>query len=71
MVYLIYSLKWQSIPALLPGKSYGQRSLIGYSAWGRKESDMTERLHFPSPGDILNPGISNPGLLHCRRFFTN
>ena len=32
---------------------------------------MTERLHFPSPGDILNPGISNPGLLHCRRFFTN
>ena len=29
----------------LPGKSHGQRSLVGYSAWGRKESDMTERLH--------------------------
>ena len=27
-------------------KSHGQRSLIGYSPWGRKESDMTERLHF-------------------------
>ena len=26
----------------LPGKSHGQRSLIGYSPWGRKESDMTE-----------------------------
>ena len=29
----------------LPGKSRGQRSLVGYSPWGRKESDMTERLH--------------------------
>ena len=28
-------------------KIHGQRSLIGYSPWGRKESDMTERLHFP------------------------
>ena len=27
-------------------KSYGQRNLVGYSPWGRKESDMTERLHF-------------------------
>ena len=26
----------------LPGKSHGQRSLKGYSPWGRKESDMTE-----------------------------
>ena len=31
---------------LLPGKSHGQSSLVGYSSWGRKESDMTERLHF-------------------------
>ena len=37
---------WQSTPALLPGKSHGQRSLIGYSPWGRKESDTTEQLHF-------------------------
>ena len=27
-------------------KSYGQRSLVGYSPWGRKESETTERLHF-------------------------
>ena len=33
-------------PVLLPGKSHGQRSLIGYNPWGCKESDMTERLHF-------------------------
>ena len=38
--------KWQPTPGLLPGKSHGQRSLVGYSPWGRKESDMTERLHF-------------------------
>ena len=31
---------------LLPGKSHGWRSVVGYSPWGRKESDMTERLHF-------------------------
>ena len=34
--------KWQSTPVLLPGKSHGQRSLIGYSPWDRKESDTTE-----------------------------
>ena len=38
--------KWQPTPVLLPGKSHGQRSLVGYSPWGRKESDTTEWLHF-------------------------
>ena len=38
--------KWQRTPALSPGKSHGRRSLIGYSPWGCKESDTTERLHF-------------------------
>ena len=33
-------------PVLLPGKSHGWRSLVGYSPWGRKESDMNEQLHF-------------------------
>ena len=37
--------KWQPTPVLLPGKSHGLRSFVGYSPWGRKESDMTERLH--------------------------
>ena len=36
----------QPTPVLLPGESHGGRSLVGYSPWGRKESDMTERLHF-------------------------
>ena len=38
--------KWQPTPVFLPGESHGQRSLVGYSPQGRKESDMTERLHF-------------------------
>ena len=33
-------------PVLLPGKSQGQRSLVGYSPWGLKEMDTTEQLHF-------------------------
>ena len=33
---------WQPTPGFLPGESPGQRSLVGYSPWGRKESDMTE-----------------------------
>ena len=40
--------KWQSTLVLLPGKSAGQRSLVGYSPWGCQESDTTERLHFLS-----------------------
>ena len=35
---------WQPTPVFMPGKSQGQRSLEGYSLWGHKESDMTERL---------------------------
>ena len=35
--------KWQPTPVFLPEKSHGQRSLVGYSPWGRKESDATER----------------------------
>ena len=34
----------QPTPVLLPGESHGQRSLVGYSPWGCKESDTTERL---------------------------
>ena len=40
--------KWQPTPLLLPGKSHGQRSLVGYSPWCCEESDTTERLHFTS-----------------------
>ena len=35
-------------PVPLPGKSHGPGSPVGYSLWGHKESDTTERLHFQS-----------------------
>jgi len=37
--------KWQPTPVFLPEKSSGQRSLVGYSPWGHKESDTTEHAH--------------------------
>ena len=36
--------KWQPTPVFLPGESRGQRILVGYNPWGRKELDTTERL---------------------------
>ena len=29
-------------PVVLPGEFHGQRSLVGYSPWGHKESDISE-----------------------------
>ena len=36
--------EWQPTLVLLPGEPHGQRSLVDYSPWGHKESDMTELL---------------------------
>ena len=38
--------EWQPTPVFLPGKSHGQRNLVGYSPWGHKESGMTDQLTF-------------------------
>ena len=39
----IWRRQWHPTPVFLPGKSHGQRSLVGCSPWGRTESDTTER----------------------------
>ena len=49
----VRSLGWEvplekEMAVFLPGKSHGQRSSVGCSPWGHKESYMTERLHFTS-----------------------
>ena len=50
---------------LLAGKSQGQRSLVGCGPWGRKESDMTERLSSSSsrkePGRLQSMGLLGLG----------
>ena len=35
--------KLQPTPVFLPGESHVQRSMVGYSSWGHKESDSTEQ----------------------------
>ena len=39
---LLRRRQWEPTPALLPGKSYGQRSLVSCSPWGLKELGITE-----------------------------
>ena len=49
----VQSLGWEdplekeiaTLSSILPGKSHGWRSLVGYSQWGHKESD-TDFLSF-------------------------
>ena len=36
--------EWLPTSVFLPGEFQGQKSLVGSSPWGRKESDITERL---------------------------
>ena len=57
--------QWHPTPVLLPGKSHGQRSLVGYSPWGRKESDTTERLHFHFSLSCIGEGNGNPLQCSC------
>ena len=64
---------WHPTPVLLPGKSHGQRSLVGCSPRGRKESDTTEaftfHLHALEKGTATHssvlawriPGMVEPG----------
>ena len=52
--------KWKPTPAFLPGKSHRQRSLVGYSPWGHKESDTTEQL---STAQLMN--VSDKLVVFC------
>ena len=55
--------QWHPTPVLLPGKSHGWRSLVGYSPWGREESDTTER--FPFYFSLSCIGEGNGNSLQC------
>ena len=57
--------QWHPTPVLLPGKSHGQRSLVGCSPWGCTESDMTERLHFQFSLSCIGEGNGNPLQCSC------
>ena len=50
---------------LLPGKFQGRRSLVGYSPWGDKKSDTTERFHFHFSLSCIGEGNGNPLQCSC------
>ena len=56
----LWRRRWHPTPVLLPGKSHGWRSLVGFSPWGLKESDTTERLHFHFSLSCIGEGNGNP-----------
>ena len=71
VVCIFWRRQWYPTLVLLPGKSHGQRSLVGCSPWGCEESDTTERLHFhalekemATHSSVLAwriPGMADPG----------
>ena len=61
----IYITQWHPTPVLLPGKSHGWRSLVGFSSWGREESDLTERLPFHFSLSCIGEGNGNPLQCSC------
>ena len=60
---------WQPTPVFLSGEPNGQRSLVGYSPWGRKELDVTEVTEHTHIGLLLGgsdcrlEGIETPRCL--------
>ena len=51
--------------SVLAWKSHGWRSLVGCSPWGHKESDTTERLHFPFSLSCIGEGNGTPLQCSC------
>ena len=62
---ILWWRQWHPTPVLLPGKSQGQRSMVGYSPLGRKESDTTEQLHFYFSLSRIGEGNGNPLQCSC------
>ena len=60
-----WSRQWHPTPVLLPGKSYGRRSLVGCSPWVCYESDTTEQLHFHFSLPCIGEGNGNPLQCSC------
>jgi len=65
LVFITQRRQWHPTPVLLPGKSHGWRSLVGFSPWGLKESDTTEWLHFHFSRSYIGGGNGNPLQYSC------
>ena len=51
---ILWRRKWQPTPVLLPGKSHGWRSMVGYSPWGHKELDPLELSNLGNLSKLSN-----------------
>ena len=56
---------WHPTPVLLPGKSHGQKSLVGCSPRGCWGWDTTEQLHFHFSLSCIGEGNGNPLQCSC------
>ena len=63
--FSLFDTPWHPTPVLLPGKSHGQKNLVGCSPWGHKKSDTTERLHFHFSLSCIGEGNGNPLQCSC------
>ena len=61
----LWRRQWQPTPVFLPGKSHGWRSLVGWSLWGCKELETTERLQFHFSLSCIGEGNGNPLQCSC------
>ena len=66
---LVRRRQWQPTPVFLPGKSHGQRSLVGYSPWDGKESDTPRRLSMPAVHMYVSSTSSTPKVLETDNAF--
>ena len=66
--------EWQPTPVFWPGKSHEQRSLTGYSPWGRQELDTIERIHMSFDAqsfiNVLSFTVASDGDLNISAFPT-
>ena len=58
--------EWLPTPVFLSEESHGQRSLVAYSPWNHKESDMTFTFSFSAcrASGLLSIDFYNPSLSH-------
>ena len=55
--------EWQPTPVFLPGEYCGQRSLVGYSPWCRRELTTAEHAHRGTY--IVTLTLNIPLILSC------
>ena len=64
-LHMLSRRQWHPTPVLLPGKSHGGRSLVGWRPWGRDKSGTTERLHFHFSVSCTGERNGNPLQCSC------